>query len=714
MENGGAHGNMHGLENDFPHGDIASMVMIVKQGIGQVAKVAGVLLAQAALAVAVLAQEQPASTETEGIRVFPAAFYADGEPVNAMDVVNRTPGFIFERGNNDMRGLESAAGNVLIDSRWPTIKANTLQEVLSSIPFSVIERVEVIRADAASFDTMGRQVVLNVVRRAGGKSTIVTEAAFMKYTDNDRDLGGNARIEYARSSGRFNLDTSLVYKNEQFEWGTGEGPYTLTAADPASSLSGPIDIDDWDRSVHATVSGNYAWDGFDLGLNLTAKKSTLLIDHVGDYQTGTGDPYDQVIDIERDTDVFEVGSDITMNLAPNRRLNAKLLHRLESLGSDSFLQAGSRETLADDDFDWTETAARAIYRWDLSKPLSLEFGVEAAFNELDSFVEVNVAGTSLELPNDNITVEEDRYQAFAKALFRVRSNLSLEAGVEFEKSSLEQSGDANLSKEFDYVKPRFTATWSLNDATDVRLRVEKVVGQLNFYSFAASPSLEDGIFSAGNAGLEPEEGTEYEVQFERRFWGQASAILTYTNYRLENALDYVPVGLGFDARGNAGRATRGKWILVTNVPLDRLGWKGATWRSRTVHFDSEITDPFTGEMRLRTGRDSFVGFVGFIWELPQWKSVVGFDAFIGFQERAYRISEKRHTREFPLPLNLWWDRTFGEDLTVRLEIVNLIRGHRKRTRELYEAGRAGGVISAMEVRETKQAPYFMLRVRKRF
>lgn len=690
------------------------MVVIVKQANFCIARIAAVLFAQAALASVCLAEKQPGAGGTDGIRVFPAAFYAGGEPVSAMDLANRTPGFVFERGNNDMRGLESAAGNVLIDGRWPTIKANTLQEVLASIPFSVIEQVEVIRADAASFDTMGRQVVLNIVRKAGGKSTVVTEAALMKYTDNDRDLGGNARIEYARSSGRFNLDTSLVYKNEQFEWGTGEGPYTLTAADPASSLSGRYDIDDWDKNAHATVSGNYAWDGFDLGLNLTAKKSTLIIDQVGEYETGAGDPYDLVVDIERETNVFEVGSDITLNLAGNRRLNAKVLHRLESLGSDSFLQAGSLETLADDDFDWTETAARAIYRWDLSTPLSLEFGVEAAFNELDSFVEVSVAGTPLELPNDNITVEEDRYQAFAKALVRVRSNLSFEAGAAFEKSSLRQSGDANFVKDFEYVKPRLTATWSVNDTTDVRLRVERIVGQLNFYSFAASPSLEYGIVSAGNAGLEPEEANEYELQFERRFWGKGSAILTYTRYRLENALDYIPVGLGFDALGNAGGATRGKWILVTNVPLDRLGWKGATWRSRTVHFDSEITDPFTGETRRRSGRDSFVGFIGLVWELPQWNSVVGIDGFIGFQQRTYRISEERHIRELPLPMNLWWDRTFGDDLTLRLEIANLLPGRRERTRQLYESGRSGGMLSAVEFRKTRQAAYFMLRVRKRF
>lgn len=690
------------------------MVVGVKQSIAYISRAGGVLLAQAALALACLAQEQAPAADRSGITVFPASFYADGEPVSAMDVINRTPGFIFERGNNDMRGLESAAGNVLIDGRWPTIKANTLQEVLTSIPFAVIERVEVIRADAADFDTMGRQVVVNIVRKAGGKSTLITEAAVKKYTDNDRDLGGAARVEYSRSSGRLSFDASLVYKYEQFEWGTGEGPYTLTAVDPESSLSGRFDIDDWDKSVHATASGNYTWDRFDLGLNFTAKQSTLILDRLGDYRTAGGEPYDQVVDIERGNDAFEVGSDIAINLAANRRLNAKLLHRLESLGSDSYRRVGSLETLADDDFDWTETAARAIYRWDLSTPLSLEFGAEAAFNELDSFVEINVADTPIDLPNDKVKVAEDRYQAFAKAIFRVRPNLSFEAGLEFEKSILTQSGDANLIKHFDYLKPRLTATWSINPVTDVRLRVENVVGQLDFYLFAASPSLEWDILSAGNADLEPEESTEYELQFERRFWGRGSAILTYTRTRLDNALDYVPVGLGFDARGNAGEATRGKWILVTNFPLDPLGWKGATWRSRTVYFNSRITDPFTGETRPQSRRDSFVGFIGLTWELPRWSSVVGLDGFIGYQERAYRISEERLIRENPLPMNIWWDRAFGEDLSVRFEIMNVTPTLRTRTRELYEDGRAGGAISAVEVRDTSQATHFMLRVRKRF
>ena len=686
----------------------------VEWAVYPLARKLGVLVVQLALACACFAQEQSTPPDSAGITVFPASFFADGEPVSAQDIVNRTPGFAFDRGNNRMRGLESAAGNVLIDGRWPTVKANSIAEVLTSIPFAVIDRVELIRAEAANFDMMGRQVVLNIVRKVGGAATVVTEAALRKYSDNDRDPGGSVRVEYTRSSGRLNLDAGLVYKTEQFMYGAGEGPYTRTAADSESSRSGWFDRDDWQESVQATANGSYTWGRFDIGLNLTAKNTELVLDQIGDYETSAGESHDEVVDIVRQSDVFEIGSDMSFILAPNRRLNAKLLHRIESQGGDASLQVRDLQTTADDEFDWSETAARATFHWDLATPLSLELGVEAAFNQLDSFVELSVGGARLGLPNDNIRVEENRYQGFAKAIARVRSNLSFEAGVEFEKSTLKQSGDANLTKEFDYAKPRLTATWAVDDVTDVRLRFEKVVGQLDFNSFAASPSLESGIFSAGNAGLEPEESQEFELQLERRFWSEGSAIVTYTHGRLKNALDYVPVGSGFDALGNAGKATRDKWVLDLNLPLDRLGWAGATLRGRVVHFDSEIADPFTGTTRVRTGRDSLLGFVGFTWELPEWNSVLGFDAFLGFKERAYRISEERREREFPLPLNVWWDRTFRNDLTLRVAIENLISARRTRIRDIYAAGRSEGEISAIEIRKTEQAPHLMLRVRKSF
>ena len=672
------------------------------------------LAVQLALACVCLAQDPAASSEKEGVTAFPAAHFADGEPVSALDVVNRTPGFAFDRGNERMRGLERAAGNVLVDGRWPTIKASTLSEVLESIPFAVIERVEVIRAEAADFDMMGRQVVLNIVRKKGGEATLIGEATVKKYTDNDRNIGGGARIEYARTLGRFNLDGGLVYESEQFMFGTGEGPYTLESAESETLLSGRFDRDDWNKSVQATANGSFVTDGVDIGVTLTAKSTSLILDQVGDYATPEGDPHLEIVDIVRDSDVFEAGSDMTFALGPNRRLNAKLLSRRERQGGDSSLAVPNRETLAESEFDWSETTARLNYRWDLSAPLSLEIGGEAAFNELDSFVQVGVDGSPLDLPNDSITVEEDRYEGVARVILRAGPGLSFEGGAAFEKSTLKQSGDANLIKHFDFIKPRFTAAWSVNEATDVRLRVERVVGQLDFNTFAASSSLESGIFSAGNAGLEPEESTEYELQLERRFWEEASVILTYTHYRRENSLDYIPVGSGFDALGNAGNATRHRWTMNLNLPLDRLRWAGGKFRMRAVQFDSEVADPFTGANRTMTGRNQLVGFFGFTWELPRWNSVLGIDGFLGYEDREYRISEVRRERELPLPMSIWWDRTLANEVTIRVGIENVIQPGRTRFRDIYEGGRATGALSAVERRTTVQAPHFILRVRKRF
>ncbi len=677
-------------------------------------KALGALAVQLALAAACFAQDPAATSENAGIAVFPAAFFAAGEPVNALDLVNRTPGFAFDRGNQRMRGLESAAGNVLVDGRWPTIKANTLSEVLESIPFAVIERVELIRAEAADFDMMGRQVVLNIVRRKGGAATLTGEAAVRKYTDNDRDIGGSARVEYARKAGRFDLDGGLVYKSEQAMFGVGEGPYTLKSEESETLLSGWFDRDDWQRSVQATANGSYVAGGIDIGVNLIAKSTSLVLDQFGDYETPEGAPQREIVDIERKTDVLEFGSDMTFTLAPERRLNAKLLGRTQSQDSDALLRAGTRETFADSEFDSSETTARALFRWDLSAPLSLELGGEAAFNALDSFVELDVGGARLELPNDSIRVEETRYEAFARAIVRAGAKLSLEGGVAFEKSTLKQSGDANLTKRFDFARPRFAAAWSVNASTDIRLRVEKVVGQLDFNAFAASPSLESGIFSAGNAGLEPQESIEYELQLERRFWDEASVILSYTRYRRGNSLDYILIGSGFDALGNAGKATRHRRVMNLNLPLDRLGWAGATYRMRAIHFDSEIADPFTGASRVMTGRHSLVGFFGFTWELPRWNSVFGIDGFLGYEDRQYRISEVRIERELPLPMSIWWDRTLPNGATLRIGIENVRQPGRIRLRELYEEGRSGGALSAVERRKTRQAPHLLLRVRMRF
>jgi len=656
---------------------------------------------------------QDSSAQKNGVTVFPASFYAAGGAQTALQVAERTPGFSFNRGDPNLRGLQSGAGNVLVDGRLPTSKALTLSEILERIPFSTIERAELVQAGANGYDMLGHAQVLNIVRSRNAATTLNTEAGALYFTDNRRAWGGTGRLELNRNAGALSTDFALTYNAGQTE-NAGEGSYVRSGATDIQPVNGAYDADDWQNTGQATLVGRYSWDDLEASLDLSGTDSTLFIDQVTEYRNATGQSFREVVDIDRDNEALELGSNIDATLSADHTLNFKLLNRVESESSDSSRDLGESQVLAKDTFDSTETVLRGLLRWIPHPGLQWEFGAEAAFNSLDSFAAVQVNGQALDLPNAEVTVEEDRYQAFVKATYQLKSDWQLEVGLNYETSTLRQSGDANLKKNFNFPKPRLASTWSLTDKTDLRFRYEKVVGQLSFASFAASPSLESGIISAGNANLEPEESREFELQLQQKFWEEGSITLTYTHARLANALDYIPVGERFDALGNAGKGTKDTLIMNLSLPFDQLGWEGATYRTKLTLYDSEITDPFTGEKREISGRTDFSGSMGFTWELPALKSVLGFDGYWGISTRTYRISEVRLDRELPAPLAFWWDRELDDGFILRLEVFYANLRQRERVREIYPGGRATADESINETRKAVQQPYFMVRLRKRF
>src|SRR5690606_27732877 len=112
--------------------------------------------------------------------VYPAAFYQPFQPQTALDMLERTPGFILSEGAS-VRGFGNAAGNVLIDGQRPTVKGGGITEVLRRITASRVERVVLLRgADAA--EAQGQTLVANVVLRAdaggsGNASLTLTHTA---------------------------------------------------------------------------------------------------------------------------------------------------------------------------------------------------------------------------------------------------------------------------------------------------------------------------------------------------------------------------------------------------------------------------------------------------------------------------------------------------------------------------------------------------------
>ena len=103
-----------------------------------------------------------------GRTVYEAAYFTPFAPSNALQIVERVPGFTLEVGNQEVRGFAQAAGNVVINGQRPSSKADTLEAILARIPASRVARVEVGPGDLFGSEFAGKPQVLNLVLTTGG------------------------------------------------------------------------------------------------------------------------------------------------------------------------------------------------------------------------------------------------------------------------------------------------------------------------------------------------------------------------------------------------------------------------------------------------------------------------------------------------------------------------------------------------------------------
>ena len=117
--------------------------------------------------------------------------------------------------------------------------------------------------------------------------------------------------------------------------------------------------------------------------------------------------------------------------------------------------------------DGTERIARTSYTFDFNDLQGLELGVEGAQTIRDSNL---MLGRALEgtpdpawanlvpvvVPNGNSTVQEMRYETFANHNWQINDRMSLESAVIVETSTIEQSGDVNNARDFQFFRPRMT------------------------------------------------------------------------------------------------------------------------------------------------------------------------------------------------------------------------------------------------------------------
>lgn len=648
---------------------------------------------------------------SSGVISYAPEFFAAAQPANAEEMLLRLPGFNLDLGDDDMRGFEGAAGNVLIDGQRPASKTDSLQEILRRVPASQVARIDLIRGGAPGIDMQGKSILANVIRKPGAGFRGLAALSARSIYDGRGNLSG--RLELSGGKDDRTWEASAVV-GMGVDDGVGEGPQVRLGPDGSPLRLSEVDGegDTLQETLTASYSApllggrakvngrlfndNYKFDESN-AITFPAPSFQTTIEHYDEFQTELGGSFLRDFGAKTSLELIAIRQDAQVDIAedfaaPDEKASFNLDRRT------------------------SETIGRGVVKHRPSDRFSFEIGGEAALNVLESQTGYAEDGVVIDLPAANVRVEERRGEAILKATWRPNPAWTVEGGLRYEASAIESSGDVGLEKTLSYAKPRLAMTWQPLKSTQLRLRFERVVDQLDFDDFVADSSLNTGVVTAGNPDLVPEQAWVSEAAIEQRFPGGAVVVLTASRSAIDDVIDRAPIFLPggvFDAPSNIGDGTRDELSVTASLPLAPLGLKGMTIRGESSWRRSEVTDPTTGVKREISGVSPVVWEAHFTHDLPAYRFNWGVDVFGGWRETFYRFNEVStdKLKTFVTPFAEWKPRP---DIILRAEIQNVTSRGFRHTRVVYEGPRDTSPVAFVDDRDIQIGPMYWFRVRKTF
>ena len=650
-----------------------------------------------------------AATDGQAVTSYPPEFFAAARPSTAFEMILRTPGFSFDNGAS-VRGFAGAAGNVLIDGERPLTKSESLDEILKRVPASTVLRIDVIRGGAPGIDMQGRTILANVVRRtdSGGLTGAAQVSSFVLW--DGRRLPG-VRAEFQRHDGPRLLEGSVVL---------GQGPDDQTADGVRRRVNG----------AGATLissqmkAGGSAWREWLTGAYVTPLAGGRLrltgVVQINPFKDDFVDTLTFPGGVESERDRIrrksgELGARYERHLGAKGGVELLVLEQITQTRPNIVFNGPGVSRLFNLDKRTGETIIRGVGRYRAGPALSFEAGGEGAYNWLTSRTDLIVNGAPIVLPAANVRVEERRGELFAQATWRASATLTAEAGLRVEGSRIVASGDTNFGKALSFVKPRAILIWAPDPVDQVRLRLEREVGQLNFDDFVAASSVANtGAAIAGNPDINPQQAWVGEATYERRFWTGGVVGVTGRYYRLNDVVDRIALVSGatvIDAPGNIGRGSRTEAAVQFTLPLGPLGLTGGLLKGQATWRRSRVTDPVTGVSREISGLHPVDWELHFSHDLPKWRFNWGVDVIGRFRETYYRATEIE-TKQVHTSFALFFEQKPRRDIILRVEIQNASARDVVRIRTVYAGQRGAAPLSYIDTRDLQPGAIFLFRIRK--
>lgn len=630
----------------------------------------------------------------------PADFNQYG-PVNALDMVRRIPGFAIIRDDSGNRGFGQARGNVLINGQRVSAKSNGAELALGRIAAARVLRIEVLDGTKTEIPGLTGQVV-NVI------------------TDGEASIDGTWRYKIRL---RENLPPSLNEGTVTLAGTKGAVSWTLEAnsAPQRNGDAGWRLIQDGQKNLleqreedftrvieDVSLAGSLAWTPVTGQIaNLNGKVGIWEMDakSIGKTYPLGGSQGRRLFQSAEDEWNAEVGGDFEFDAGPGR-LKFIGLGRLEhSPFVDRFKMAafdGSGQYASNfhQTVDEGEYILRSEYALQTGQGRDWQISAEGAFNFLEAEAALEEASGGgplvpvlLDLANSR--VEERRGEVILTHGRQLTPKLNLQLSGGMEYSELTQSGDAENEREFTRPKGFGSLSWQQSDSLKLVGKVERRVGQLDFYDFISSVNLDLGNGQTGNQDIVPNQSWRYSVEAQKSLgdWGASTVRFIYVD--LEDVVDQVPIGTGAGP-GNIDSATVQAVETESTLKLSKLGFNGAELTAKGRFYDTEVEDPVTGIQRAINGHLIYDYNLELRQDVPDSNIAWGV-VLEGFkQEPYYQISEAEWSGNEPHFVRAYVEHKDILGMTGVINVGNLSNQKDRYWRRIYDGDRNGALLRTEE------------------
>ncbi len=650
-------------------------------------------------------------------QVYPASYFDRFAPRTARDMLNQVPGFL-PREIEDSRGLGQASSNVLINGARSSGKQDSALAELSRLPASAV--TQIIIRDGASLGIPG---LSGDVADVQVSETVASGTWLWRTHHRDRIDSVWPRFEASMTGSVRDWTWRVNAQNKQDRLGHWGDENVYGPDDELLETRDEFVTYNTDRPAGA-LALSWAPDSGDIANISLSYRQTRTDNDESSYRLPEDGrtPSLRYFDFVDNKWVAELSGDYLFALDD---ATVKLI------AYQRFERAPRTATTTVFDVDQTERSRqvfkrrsnagesilRGEYAWGVERAQTWQLAAEGVFNFIDanSTVLSSQNGDPLisnEIANGSSRVEERRYQAsisHGRAL-GPRSRVQLTMGME--RSSLQQSGNSGLQREFTRPKGQLSLSHQLHPATLLSARLAREVGQLNFFDFISSVDLDTNNAAAGNPQLVPPQTWLLELQLEQQLGVNGNLSLRLKYEDIEDIVDQIPIG-NSEAAGNLDSAKRYGMQWVSTFYLDAAGLPGAQLRLDYLLQRSELSDPLTGEKR-RINEDVISNlFAELRHDIPgsDWAWGVNYSRFreadvLRLDERSHSASDMGEAKIFAEHKNVY-------GMKLNLTIRNIFDTYDQFERSVF-VERRDGPLDFRENRHRKFGPVYEIQLEGSF